>query len=155
MVQRCCLRHSLRSSSCGAGGPMHLQPSLHVCAAVPLLRCLISAVSACCTLLCSLNRYHYAGIGCCVLGIALVGTSSMLSGECAGRMNVCACLQICAPGPTSAAGNSVHMCTMHAQCMTKQAIWMHGSTACMQPNVQARAAPAILSARKPCFWAWA
>ncbi|KAL4425802.1 hypothetical protein ABPG75_009818 [Micractinium tetrahymenae] len=29
----------------------------------------------------SLNRYHYAGIGCCVLGIALVGTSSMLSGE--------------------------------------------------------------------------
>ncbi|PRW59396.1 Solute carrier family 35 member F6 isoform B [Chlorella sorokiniana] len=29
----------------------------------------------------SLNRWHYGGIGCCVLGITLVGVSSMLSGE--------------------------------------------------------------------------
>ncbi|PSC76686.1 Solute carrier family 35 member F6 [Micractinium conductrix] len=29
----------------------------------------------------TLNRYHYGGIGCCVVGIALVGVSSMLSGE--------------------------------------------------------------------------
>lgn len=30
---------------------------------------------------CSLNRYHYGGIACCVTGIALVGVSSMLSGK--------------------------------------------------------------------------
>ncbi|KAI7844374.1 hypothetical protein COHA_002172 [Chlorella ohadii] len=29
----------------------------------------------------SLNRWHYGGIACCVLGITLVGVSSMLSGE--------------------------------------------------------------------------
>lgn len=29
----------------------------------------------------SLNRYHYGGIACCVVGICLVGVSSMLSGE--------------------------------------------------------------------------
>ena len=28
-----------------------------------------------------LNRYHYGGIGCCILGITLVGASSLLSGE--------------------------------------------------------------------------
>lgn len=28
----------------------------------------------------SLNKYHYSGIGCCVVGITLVGVSSMLSG---------------------------------------------------------------------------
>lgn len=52
---------------------------------------------------CSLNRYHYAGIGCCVLGIALVGTSSMLSGECAAKMHY-VCVQhlaTCFPGPLS------------------------------------------------------
>ena len=35
----------------------------------------------------SLNRWHYGGIGCCVLGIALVGVSSMLSGERWGAMS--------------------------------------------------------------------
>jgi hypothetical protein len=34
---------------------------------------------------CSLNRYHYGGIGCCVVGITLVGVSSMLSGEHSAR----------------------------------------------------------------------
>lgn len=33
----------------------------------------------------TLNRYHYGGIGCCVVGIALVGVSSMLSGGWLGR----------------------------------------------------------------------
>lgn len=47
----------------------------------------------------SLNRWHYGGIGCCVLGIALVGVSSMLSGElgswmgCRAGMHQGACAQ--------------------------------------------------------------
>jgi Nucleotide-sugar transporter len=29
----------------------------------------------------SLNKYHYSGIACCIAGITLVGTSSLMSGE--------------------------------------------------------------------------
>ena len=40
----------------------------------------------------SLNRWHYGGIGCCMLGITLVGVSSMLSGERAGGAVGCCAL---------------------------------------------------------------
>lgn len=41
----------------------------------------LSNLSLPCTLPCSLNKYHYSGILCCVIGIGLVGYASTMAGE--------------------------------------------------------------------------
>ena len=88
-------------------GPLHAHPG---------------CICACC----SLNRYHYGGIACCVVGITLVGVSSMLSGaraawqmaalakaHCIGDARYLALLCL---RPAAASGAALLACTTFCLC---------------------------------------
>lgn len=64
----------------------------------------------------SLNRWHYGGIGCCVLGIALVGVSSMLSGEAGWRGWVGAYSRRAAVGGVEAGLEPRTFCSLRCAC---------------------------------------